>query len=262
MFTRKNPLSSKSPKVRSENSSGNGNFVGSRSNGVRSNGVNSKLLNRYAEFNPKKKAANAAAAAKGIVINPTLLHAFLRVYQKEINKLEEDIKKLENDLATPKSANRNSQEDLMWGFLALKTEDQLNDYKNLKAEVEEKLDAIKKLIQKGGGVYKLTHNDYNVHIFFMEYDENLPKYYNKNHSFLWGRMDKKLLNDTKLFEKIEIAWFSIEDMKKRRSEFRNFYQEIVDLFRLVTRSKHLGKTTEQLYLLQTILIHLDVGIPN
>jgi hypothetical protein len=64
----------------------------------------------------------------------------------------------------------------------------------------------------------------------MEYDENLPKYYNKNHSFLWGRMDKKLLNDTKLFEKIEIDWFSIDDMKKRRSEFRNFYQEIVDLF--------------------------------
>jgi 8-oxo-dGTP pyrophosphatase MutT (NUDIX family) len=89
---------------------------------------------------------------------------------------------------------------------------------------------IKKLIQKGGGMYKLTHNDYNVHIFFMEYDENLPKYYNKNHSFLWGRMDKKLLNDTKLFEKIEIDWFSIDDMKKRRSEFRNFYQEIVDLF--------------------------------
>jgi len=89
---------------------------------------------------------------------------------------------------------------------------------------------IKKLIQKSGGVYKLTHNDYNVHIFFMEYDENLPKYYNQNHSFLWGRMDKKLLNDTKLFEKIEIDWFSIDDMKKRRSEFRNFYQEIVDLF--------------------------------
>jgi 8-oxo-dGTP pyrophosphatase MutT (NUDIX family) len=89
---------------------------------------------------------------------------------------------------------------------------------------------IKKLIQKGGGVYKLIHNDYNVHIFFMDYDENLPKYYNQNHSFLWGRMNKKLLNDTKLFEKIEINWFSIEDMKKRKTEFRNFYQEIVDLF--------------------------------
>ena len=37
-----------------------------------------------------------------------------------------------------------------------------------------------------------------------------------------------MLNDTKLFEKIEVAWFSIEDMKKRRGEFRNFYREIVD----------------------------------
>jgi hypothetical protein len=43
-------------------------------------------------------------------------------------------------------------------------------------------------------------------------------------------MDKQMLSKTKLFEKIEIGWFSIEDMKKRRSEFRGFYQEIVDKF--------------------------------
>jgi 8-oxo-dGTP pyrophosphatase MutT (NUDIX family) len=89
---------------------------------------------------------------------------------------------------------------------------------------------IKKLIQKGGGIYKVTHNDYHVHIFFIEYDENLPKYYNQNHMFLWKRMNKHLLNDSKLFEKIEINWFSIEDIKHKKSEFRNFYQEIIDLF--------------------------------
>jgi hypothetical protein len=43
-------------------------------------------------------------------------------------------------------------------------------------------------------------------------------------------MDKNTLNDSKLFEKIEIQWFSVEDMIKKRSQFRNFYQEIVDLF--------------------------------
>jgi 8-oxo-dGTP pyrophosphatase MutT (NUDIX family) len=89
---------------------------------------------------------------------------------------------------------------------------------------------IQKLIKKGGGVYKISHNDYHVHIFFMEYDENLPTYYNQNHKFLWERMDKKILNDSKLFEKIEIGWFSTDDMKKRKSEFRKFYQEIVELF--------------------------------
>jgi len=89
---------------------------------------------------------------------------------------------------------------------------------------------VKKTIKNAGGVYKIVHNDYHVHIFFLSYDENLPKYYNANHRFLWERMDKKILNDSKLFEKIEISWFSIDDMKRRKSEFRGFYQEIVDLF--------------------------------
>lgn len=43
-------------------------------------------------------------------------------------------------------------------------------------------------------------------------------------------MDKNVLSKTKLFEKIEISWFSIDDMKKRKGEFRNFYQEMVDKF--------------------------------
>lgn len=89
---------------------------------------------------------------------------------------------------------------------------------------------LSKLIKKNGGTYKIKHNDYNVHIFYFKYDENLPLYYNNSHTFLWNRMDKKLLNDTKLFEKIEIDWFSINDMKRRKREFRNFYQEIIEKF--------------------------------
>jgi hypothetical protein len=87
---------------------------------------------------------------------------------------------------------------------------------------------LEKHIEKHGGVYKLTHNNYHVHIFFLEYDENLPKYYNQNHRFLWDRVDNKYLNKTKLFEKIEIDWFDEKDMRQRRSEFRNFYRNIVD----------------------------------
>jgi 8-oxo-dGTP pyrophosphatase MutT (NUDIX family) len=87
---------------------------------------------------------------------------------------------------------------------------------------------IKKLIKKNGGFYKLINKTYHVHMFFLEYDENLPKYYNQNHRFLWNRMNHKLLSDTKLFEKIEIEWFSIDEIKNRKKEFRNFYQEIVD----------------------------------
>jgi 8-oxo-dGTP pyrophosphatase MutT (NUDIX family) len=112
---------------------------------------------------------------------------------------------------------------------------------------------LRALIQKNGGVYKKTVETYNAHIFHYPYDPNLPVYYNNNHRFLWNKMDKKMLNDTKLFEKIEVAWFSIEDMKKRRGEFRNFYQNIVDeiikdqtkIRQFLTKGNKSGKKTRR-----------------
>ena len=98
---------------------------------------------------------------------------------------------------------------------------------------------IKSLINKNGGTYKIIHNTYNVHMFFLEYDENLPKYYNLNHRFLWERMDHKVLNDTKLFEKIEIRWFSETELRTQRSLFRPFYRDITDIFR-----EHIPKIRE------------------
>ena len=76
-------------------------------------------------------------------------------------------------------------------------------------------------------------------MFFMEYDENLVKYYNNSHAFLWKNMDKHVLNDSKLFEKIEIRWFSETELKTQRSLFRPFYREIADIFR-----EHLPKIRE------------------
>lgn len=104
---------------------------------------------------------------------------------------------------------------------------------------------IKKLMEKNGEPYIIRHNDYHVHIFLMDYDENLPMYYNNNHSFLWTKMDNKVLNDSKLFEKIEIDWFSVKDLTSRREEFRSFYREIVDIIKKqvynimkITRKSH------------------------
>lgn len=90
---------------------------------------------------------------------------------------------------------------------------------------------ISSLIKKNGGIFKMQHETYHIHMFKLPYSEykDMPKYYNNTHHFLWNRMDKKLLNETKLFEKIEIQWFSIDDIKKRRGEFRNFYRNIVDM---------------------------------
>jgi hypothetical protein len=41
-------------------------------------------------------------------------------------------------------------------------------------------------------------------------------------------MNKKYLSKTKLFEKIEINWFSIQDIKRNKKKFRNFYQDILE----------------------------------
>ena len=95
---------------------------------------------------------------------------------------------------------------------------------------------LKKHIRKHGGIHKLVFNDYHVHLFYLQYDQNLVKYYNQNHRFLWERMDKKLLNETKLFEKIEIDWFSYDDLKKRKKEFRNFYQTFLDVLQKEKRN--------------------------
>ena len=85
------------------------------------------------------------------------------------------------------------------------------------------------MIKKNGGYYPIKIDTYHIHVFCLDYDAKLPQYYNNNHSFLWKNMDKQLLNDSKYFEKIEINWFSIPQMKMRKSEFRNFYRDILDV---------------------------------
>ena len=107
--------------------------------------------------------------------------------------------------------------------------------------------SLRKLIKQNGGTFNLKHNNYHVHIFFLQYDANLPKYYNQNHDFLWKRMDKNVLNKTKLFEKIEIKWFSFNEMMQDKKQFRNFYQDIVDIFeenkqKIITFAKQKSKS--------------------
>jgi len=94
---------------------------------------------------------------------------------------------------------------------------------------------IRKHIKKMGGAYAFTHanpknsaQNYTVHIVKYPYDTMMPVYYNDNHHFLWNRMNRRFLKSTKLFEKIEIEWFSEDDLKKRMSEYRPFYREVVE----------------------------------
>jgi 8-oxo-dGTP pyrophosphatase MutT (NUDIX family) len=95
-------------------------------------------------------------------------------------------------------------------------------------------DQIRQHVRRTGGTFAFTHTNakdsalnYTVHVMCYPYDPELPVYYNNNHRFLWDRMNRKLLNSTKLFEKIEIRWFCEDELQKCMPQYRPFYREIV-----------------------------------
>ena len=92
---------------------------------------------------------------------------------------------------------------------------------------------IKKMLKKYG-TYNIDYksegySNYRCHIFPMIYDEYLPLYYNNNQKFIQTHLDHKIIRDTKIFEKTQIKWFSFNDLKKYRNQFRSFYRNIIDL---------------------------------
>jgi len=79
---------------------------------------------------------------------------------------------------------------------------------------------IRHLISKN---FPIDENKYRVHIVHYPYDDRLPFYYNNNARFLNGKLDPNIIRDTKIFEKSEIEWIKLEDIWKRRKEFRHYY---------------------------------------
>lgn len=92
---------------------------------------------------------------------------------------------------------------------------------------------IRKLLQKYG-TFKLEYQagkyrPYRIFIFPMKYDPKLVEYYNNNQKFLQKRLDPKIIADMKIFEKTQIRWIAMDDLKRMRGEFREFYRNVVDL---------------------------------
>jgi 8-oxo-dGTP pyrophosphatase MutT (NUDIX family) len=89
--------------------------------------------------------------------------------------------------------------------------------------------AIKKMVERYGKVLPIVHNTYNIHIFLMDYNPSIVYYFNNTQSFIHNHIKNvELLRSTKIFEKVEMSWMTVEEMIHRRSEFRPFYREIVD----------------------------------
>ena len=92
---------------------------------------------------------------------------------------------------------------------------------------------VRKMLKKYGTYnidYKSDgHKTYRMHIFPFKYNEWLPYYYNNNQRFLQKRLNPKVLKNSKIFEKAEIKWVSVNELTKMRPEFRSYFQNIVDM---------------------------------
>jgi 8-oxo-dGTP pyrophosphatase MutT (NUDIX family) len=86
---------------------------------------------------------------------------------------------------------------------------------------------VRKMIRKSGTYnidYKTDgHKLYRMHIFPFKYDTALPYYYNNNQRFLQKRLPPKVFKTTKIFEKAEIRWICVDDLKKMRPQFRCYF---------------------------------------
>ena len=53
--------------------------------------------------------------------------------------------------------------------------------------------------------------------------------YNNNQKFLQKRLDSEILKTSKIFEKAEMKWVCVDELKKMRPKFRSYFQNIVDM---------------------------------
>lgn len=92
---------------------------------------------------------------------------------------------------------------------------------------------IKSMLKKYG-TYNIdynsnNHSTYRMHIFPMEYNPWLAYYYNNNQRFLQKRLDPKVIKNSKIFEKEEIKWICIDELSKKKGQFRSYFQNIIDI---------------------------------
>jgi hypothetical protein len=91
---------------------------------------------------------------------------------------------------------------------------------------------LKKMLERNGTYNidnKTPHGSiYRIHIFPMSYDPLLPFYYNNNQRFLQKRLDAEVIKKTKIFEKEEIRWVCVDEIRKMKPQFRFFFKPLVD----------------------------------
>ena len=85
---------------------------------------------------------------------------------------------------------------------------------------------IKQLI-KNNLLLKLNLETYTTFLVKVSYDPNLPFYFNNHHKFVKTHLPH-LLCKNGLYEKRQIKWMTIADLKQKRFPFRTYYKDMLE----------------------------------
>jgi hypothetical protein len=81
-------------------------------------------------------------------------------------------------------------------------------------------------------VLKLTYDTRVTHLMRVDYDERLPLYFNNNYRFIKETSNLRAIAahpENGYFEKSHVRWFTLEDLKRERGAFREYFRNFLDM---------------------------------
>jgi hypothetical protein len=81
-------------------------------------------------------------------------------------------------------------------------------------------------------VLKLTYDTRVTYLMRVDYDERLPLYFNNNYRFIKETSNLRAIAahpENGYFEKSHVRWFTLEDLKRERGAFREYFRNFLDM---------------------------------
>jgi hypothetical protein len=79
---------------------------------------------------------------------------------------------------------------------------------------------------------KLTYDTRVTQLMRVDYDERLPLYFNNNYRFIKETSNLRAIAahpENGYFEKSHVRWFTLEDLKRERGAFREYFRNFLDM---------------------------------
>jgi hypothetical protein len=137
------------------------------------------------------------------------------------------------------------EEDKKWGDFGGGAEKGETQFQTAIREGYEELDGIlgskyqlKKLVDSNF-ITEIEDKSYRTFLFKINYDNNLPLYFKNHHDFIKTHMPGLVRKNNGLFEKSEIKWWSLHEIKQQKYKFRKFYRVMID--ELLKNSQEIAK---------------------